>query len=293
LTRVEMNVAEPTLLQLPVLYYPGGVLRVRLDGGEVPFGNLGPYVALPLEPGRHFVTVWYAGVGWANLASGIGWAAVAIACVAPMVRAGRRRVSMTEGGAADLPRPGRAWGLSRRRRPAVSITLALLSVAVVAGILYALPAYRWWNQRRARGPALTVSASQSAEGSTAEDAFDGDAATEWVAPGGGPPVVLTVVPARPARLREMVLESRQTVLFESWLKVHVDLYRDGVNVGRQSFTLPEAATQPQVKMQLEPVLADKVELHFSSPVFVSRDGVTRVDPRKTNPGYREIRLSWD
>ena len=37
--------------------------------------------------------------------------------------------------------------------------------------------------------------------------------------------------------------------------------------------------------------ADRVELHFSSPVTKLRDG-RHVDANAVNPGYREIRMTW-
>ena len=70
-TRSNVNLDRPTLVELPILYYPH-VLRVTDNGQRIAYGNIGRFVALDLPAGRHQVKVRFAGIGWANAASAIG-----------------------------------------------------------------------------------------------------------------------------------------------------------------------------------------------------------------------------
>jgi hypothetical protein len=74
-TVLRLHVAEPSLVQLPVLYYPH-ILRVEHNGVDVAVEHLGRMVALELPPGDHEIRVRVAGVGWANTLSFMAWAGV-------------------------------------------------------------------------------------------------------------------------------------------------------------------------------------------------------------------------
>jgi hypothetical protein len=62
----------PGIVKLPVLYYPE-MLHIRDNQKPVAYGNLGRFVAMELPPGRHIITVRFAGVVWANGISLVGW----------------------------------------------------------------------------------------------------------------------------------------------------------------------------------------------------------------------------
>jgi hypothetical protein len=66
------HLANAGLVQLPVLFYPH-MQRVRVDGKDVPYGNLGRNVAMALPAGGHAVTVRFIGLRWANWVSVAGW----------------------------------------------------------------------------------------------------------------------------------------------------------------------------------------------------------------------------
>jgi hypothetical protein len=67
-TRYRAELARPALVVLPVLSYPH-VLRVRDNGGPIPYGCVGTSLLLHLPAGSHEVEVRYVGVPWANGAS--------------------------------------------------------------------------------------------------------------------------------------------------------------------------------------------------------------------------------
>jgi hypothetical protein len=79
------------LVQLPVLYYPR-LLDVRVDGREVPYGNLGRFVAVEVGPGAHVVTARFVGVRWADGLSCAAAAGILGAALAVAVRRARRVV---------------------------------------------------------------------------------------------------------------------------------------------------------------------------------------------------------
>jgi hypothetical protein len=94
--------AEPALVQVPVLYYPK-VLRVTCNGQDVPYGNLGRFVALELPPGEYHLRLTFRGIPWANLLSlviaGALAAALALVSVRQAVRFAARNIRRT----ADAP----------------------------------------------------------------------------------------------------------------------------------------------------------------------------------------------
>jgi hypothetical protein len=97
-TVLRVAIAERSLVQLPVLYYPF-ILEVRHNGRTVPAENLGRWLALELPPGEHEIRVRVAGVGWANGISLAAWMAVAGGAVWLAWRAWRR----------GMKRPGHHW----------------------------------------------------------------------------------------------------------------------------------------------------------------------------------------
>lgn len=78
-TTVTLRLAHHSLVQLPVLYYPGQIQMI-VNGKPAPARNLGRFIALELPPGDHVITVDFTGVRWANVLSGSTWIAVGSAC---------------------------------------------------------------------------------------------------------------------------------------------------------------------------------------------------------------------
>ena len=72
-TWCEVKLDRPTVVVLPVLYYPR-LLRVHVNGRPAEYGNLGEFVALELPPGAQRIEVWFTGVGWANAVGVVGLA---------------------------------------------------------------------------------------------------------------------------------------------------------------------------------------------------------------------------
>jgi hypothetical protein len=67
---------------------------------------------------------------------------------------------------------------------------------------------------------------------------------------------------------------------------------DGAAVFEHAYTLDGAHLAPVQTIELPaPVRADRIELHFSDPVLVTRAN-QRVPADAVNPGYREIKLRW-
>ncbi|HYV37295.1 MAG TPA: 6-pyruvoyl-tetrahydropterin synthase-related protein [Gemmataceae bacterium] len=84
-TTLRVETAQPSMVQLPVVYYPG-MLHVDVDGRHVRVQHLGRYVAVELPPGQHVVTVRFVGVVWANALSSIAWTGVALFALALAAR---------------------------------------------------------------------------------------------------------------------------------------------------------------------------------------------------------------
>jgi hypothetical protein len=89
-TIVRLTVAERSLVQLPVAYYPY-ILDVRHNGRAVQAEHLGRLVALELPPGDHEIQVRVAGVAWANHVSLAAWMATAAGAAWLTIRSWRRR----------------------------------------------------------------------------------------------------------------------------------------------------------------------------------------------------------
>jgi hypothetical protein len=89
-TFCHVKLTRPALVQLPVLFYKG-LLRVRDNGMEVTYGNLGRFVAVEVGPGKHMIDVRFAGTGWANCASAAAWVGVLAAFLTLVPWPGRTR----------------------------------------------------------------------------------------------------------------------------------------------------------------------------------------------------------
>jgi hypothetical protein len=87
------------------------------------------------------------------------------------------------------------------------------------------------------------------------------------------------------------LEPRQTDVLGGWHRVEVVLYHGDRTVARQTFQLPEAHRETLQVLKLDaPGTADGIELRFSEPVTITRDGARRIPPEFCYCGYREIRI---
>jgi hypothetical protein len=278
-TRATVDVGAPSIVTFPILYYPG-LLRVTLDGNTVTPGNVGRFVALPLEPGQHDLDVEFTGVGWANGVSLVGWVGV---ITVPFIR---RRQKAREGQAAG---GGHRTATGARFNPVdaiVAVGALVLGVVLVKGY----PTVAKYFDGSVR---VTATADVSVDDAhLANYAFDGDPETAWVAPPKAKPTV-TIKTHKPTTLRAIELESRETALWECFMTVHLVLKRNGDVVLDRVVPMPQAASQQVVRIEIggSGVRTDEVEMHFSSPVTTTRDG-RRLDAGVVSPGYREIRLDW-
>jgi hypothetical protein len=276
-TRASATVSAPSVVTLPLLYYPG-LLRVSVDGNPVTPGNVGRFVALPLETGQHNIDVEFTGVRWANAVSLVGWVGV---ITVPFIRRRQRRRE------AGAERAGKSKAMGARFNPLdalLGVGALVLGVVLVKGYP-TVAKYFDGSIRVAATSDLSVDQAH-----LPAYAFDGDPETAWVAPPGSSPT-LKVRPHKAARLRAIEFASRETALWECFRTVRVVLKRDGNVLLDRVVNMPEAASQPSVRIELGGQRADEVEMHFSDPVTTTRDGRT-IDAGLVSPGYREIRLDW-
>lgn len=269
-TRSTVTLAEAAVVSFPVLYYPG-VMRVLVNGAAVAPGNVGRFLALELEPGRHKVDVTFTGTRWANAVSLLGWCGV---LAFPLLDRRRRRRAARGGQSRFTP-----------------LDALLGGAAVVAGVLFTWNFPRLIHYLQTKVP-TTVTASASVGPEQApEFAFDNDPTTMWAAPS-STPATLTIKPEKRAQLEGIELESRETSLWEAWHTVRVVLHRKNAITFDQTFTFPDAHSKPIQTIPLAgTATTDLIELHFSDPVRHTKDG-RAVDPALVSPGYREIRLKW-
>jgi hypothetical protein len=137
---------------------------------------------------------------------------------------------------------------------------------------------------------LALPSGEAYLGARVMNAFDGDPETEWVTIP-GPSAWLVLLPQQPRKVSAVELEPRQTDVLGGWHKVRVVLYRGSETVGDETFDLPDAAHQPlQVLTLAKPAVADGIELRFSQPVTLAREGDRRIPPEFAYCGYREIRI---
>lgn len=275
-TKLRFESAEPVLLQLPVLYYPG-LMRVEDRGEPIPYRNVGRYVAVELSPGRHRLDVRYVGVRWANWIGLLGWSVVGTTVVAAAAAASRRRASV-RGGARRPPRP---------RVSAGQAGAACLAVLAGGAVGLGLPLAQRLLLSRDSG--FEPIASREHPENPAAQAFDGIPETAWIAPGADP-VTLTLRATGARPIEGIRLHPRVTSLREAWHVVHVIAFEgDEVRLDR-TFAFPEAARKDVTDIQFDaPVTADRVELRFSEPVVETING-GRVRRELVSPGYREIEL---
>jgi hypothetical protein len=284
-TRYRFTCAEPVLLQLPVLYYPG-MLRVRDDGNEIPFANLGRYVAVELPPGNHSISVRFDGVGWANATSGIAWAVVGCSVVVTLGRAWimRRRTRTTQRRALGRStRPPARWTIGEA-------ALACLAVAVGGAVAVATRAVR--ERVLAATASPTALASRSDEAHPAAHAVDGKRDTVWHVNGPDPARLTILLPA-PRTVRGVRLHARRTKLMEVWQQVNLSCFLADWPAIQQKIGLSNAARQNATEITFaEPVRLDRLEMEFFDPVVERGDG-ERVPPQLLNPGYAEVELLDD
>lgn len=266
---------KPVLLGLPVLDYPG-LLDVRVDGNDALYGNSGRFVAVELPPGLHRLSVAFAGTGWANVVSSLGWGAVFLAAAGIGIRqlVWRRRKTLRRSSTSDT--------LS----PTVAV-LGFATLAVLATAPYAKPVRHLFQ----RGPALSMSADHATWDGRPEYAFDELPQTCWIA-GTGQPTRLMVTFSRPARLHGIVLEPRLVSLYEGWRRVRVSLLDGAKPVWIHECVFPNSGRDRQQIMDCPSIGATGIQFEFSEPVDERRDG-TRIPFDELSPGYSEIRLLWD
>ena len=276
-TRVGLSPDRRVVAQLPVLFYPG-LIDVRDNGVRVEhLGHVDGLLALELAPGRHELAVRFIGLRWANWLSAVAWLIVGTAGVVVIVR-------RTRG-----VRPGHASAL--RRPPAFPVTAAVFGFVLLALPVAVSAASAYWKRKATeRAAGVVLASSEAFPGAKALNAFDDDPDTEWVtAP--GPSAWIVVVPPAPKTVSAIELEPRQTDALAGWHRVVVVLYHGNRTVAEQTFHLPDAAKQPVQALNLDsPATADGIELHFSEPVTLTRDGRRQIPPEFAYCGYREIRI---
>jgi hypothetical protein len=258
------------------------LLRVMLDGRAVTPGNVGRFVALPLEPGRHDVDVEFTGVRWANAVSLVGWVGV---ITVPFIR---RRQKAREGQATGA-RSGGSKPAGARFNPFDAV-LAIGALVLGVVLVKSYPTVAKYFDGSVR---ITATADATVDaGHLVQFAFDGDPETAWVAPPRSEPTV-TIKPNKPTTLRAIELESRETALWECFTTVRLVLKRNGTVIVDRVEQMPQAATQQVVRIEIggSGQRTDEIELHFSDPVTTTRDGRT-LNAKVLSPGYREIRLDW-
>jgi hypothetical protein len=289
-TRYRAELVERTVVQLPVLFYPG--MNEVTDFGR-PLriaGHLDGLLALDLPPGDHHIRVEFAGLRWANVVSGAAWLGVALPLVVALVR----RAAKRRRGSPERPAPRAVAPPAPALFPAHA---AVVCFALLAAPMSLPEGISRWNRsatRRTVGK-LTVS-SEGGRELEGLNAFDRDPATTWAAVGSDR-ASLTLEPPRPRLVSRVRLEARRTdladgsgTLLETWQTVRVLLYRGGRQVAEQWFWLPGAAAQAAQEVTLDaPAEADRIELRFYDPVSATVEG-RKIDARSCNPGYAEIHI---
>ncbi|MGD1276702.1 MAG: hypothetical protein ABR964_05710 [Tepidisphaeraceae bacterium] len=268
----------PVLLEMPVLYYPR-VLEVRDNGRPVAYGNAGRFVALPLQPGAHQISVRFIGVHWANVLGALAWGGLAIGASLLAVR----RLATSFHWLRQFPATTFAAPFSVG-------TAVLGFVTLVGAALIGMNHPIDWLMNRS--PHLKLTASSMADPTTGPDmAFDDDPDTAWIA---GDPysAVLKAALPRPAMLRQIELRPRVTTLYEGWHRVRVVLLSRGETVYSKDVDFPDAAHQWWEVIAIPSITTDEVDLYFSDAVTERRDG-RHVSVEAVRPGYAEIRFVWE
>lgn len=281
-TRYRGVAERPALLQLPVLFYPG-VLDVRDRGRAVTdYGHVDGLLAIPLAPGPHRITVRFVGSRWANRASAAAWIGVAAAGAFGLVRARRQSVSGARTSSHNsMP----------RLRPEFPLRAAAFGCVLLAGPTFISYGFHRYRQHDLKHMVGKITASSAVGPVGVLKAFDGDPQTEWAA-APVPEAWLQIDCLRPRRFDAFELNPRRYLDFlVGWHRVTVELYLDDVQVGGQTFNLPDAATKTEHVLTLDdPQTVDRVVLRFTQPVTKSIDGSQEVAPAALFPGYKEIRV---
>lgn len=287
-TKLRYEAKAPVLLQLPIFYYPG-LQRVTNHGEPVAFGNVGRYLAIQLPPGRHRLGVAFVGVRWANAASGLAWAGVALVPLAVWWRRREKSSTRKPANVGDVKHPARpaAFSLAQAAGACAAILLG-------GGVALGVP---WLSDRLGDPDAVHVACDAVVADPqfAIANAFDGKLDTAWATPGWvKAPARVTITRQRARALRGVVLVARHTVLMETWHTVHLAAFDDGWQVVDRNFTVAQAATRRTNRLQLDLPPVDRVVLSFSNPVVTFPEGdAAPVSPDVTNPGYSEIRMEWD
>jgi hypothetical protein len=271
-TRVRFDASGPTLLQTPVLFYPG-MMRVTDNGRAVAYGNVGRFVAVELGAGAHVIELRYVGSRWANWVSGI--------VLVLVVFGGTARVLARRRGSAhrDRRRPG-VWASEAR------MLVALLPVFAGGATAWAI---RGAIERATPDKPRVVTASRELPNAPAAHAFDGRADTAWIV-NGPEPASITISNSRASMVRGVRLHARRTGLFEAWRVVRVACSSHGWPSLDHTFELKNAAREGIIDVIFaEPVSADRIQLEFVYPVLETPDG-QRLRPEQVNPGYTEIEI---
>jgi hypothetical protein len=274
-TKCRWESADPVILQLPVLFYPG-LMRVEDKGQVIRHRNVGRLVAVELPPGAHRLEVRYIGATWANIVSGVGWLAVIASAVVAIRKRGKSKAAHPTG--APHPR--------------LPVPFALASCgALLAGVGIA---FGWTPVKRAvfGVPALQAVASRELSPEQSIDkAFDGKPATFWAAYG-ATPVRLTIDLGNPRQVAGLRLHARVTSLREAWHTVRATATLGEWFATDETIAMPQASTQDVVEARFKkPVRLDHLELTFSDPVLDLLAG-GKVTPNVVNPGYTEIEIIW-
>jgi hypothetical protein len=273
--------AEPVLLQLPVLYYPG-MMRLRDNGKAVPFANLGRYVAAELPPGNHSISVRFAGVGWANVVSAIACGVVGVSVVLTLARTSikRRKRGPDARPSIRRARPPARWTIGET-------AVACLAVAVGGSVALAARAIR--DRVAAATGVPTAVSSRSDVNHPAGHTVDGRRDTVWHVNGPDPARLTIILPA-PRTIRGLRLHARRTKLLEVWQQVNLSCFLADWPAVQRKIAMPNAARQSAIEITLpQPVTLDRVEMEFFDPVVELPDGQP-VPPQLVNPGYAEIEL---
>lgn len=283
--KCEYTADRPVLLELPVLDYPG-LLDVRDNGRPAPYVNSGRFLALPLRPGAHHLAVRFAGATWANVLGWIGWGGAAAGVILALLR--ERNARRRPGGPGSGSGSGASAEGTTRAVPIPTVLAGFVAMAACAAVGTARPIRLLFD----RTPRVTATADSVAdETSAAQNAFDDDEMSAWVA-ANGEPAVLRASFSHAARLHGLVLEARTTGLYEAYRRVEVVLYYHGHPAYRQAFAFPDAARAAAQTVTFPSIRADGMDLNLSDAVTERPDGA-HVDLDDVQPGYAEIRIQWD
>lgn len=271
------NEGRRVLLQMPVLYYPKGLLDVRDFHKPIAYGNVGRYVAVDLPPGAHTISVQFNGLKQANVVSGLAWGGVIVVGVMALFR--RRKDAL--------------HGSPRRRN--VGGVMGVLGVAALVGGIggerIVANARTIFSSAGRPIEVVGIASSEARPDQSVANLFDYNPTTEWAALG-GTPARLVLVPRRAGRLRSIELEARGEALYEAWRRVRVVLSLKGQTVLEKQVEFPDADKVRVQRIETDGVITDRVELEFSDPVLMTVAGEP-IPPGAVNPGYRELRAHWD